>query len=111
MKEIKALIRPGKVEKIVSALQKANYHNLTIFVGEGTGSFLREDSFPSLEFHITDSEVVKIELICKSEAVDDVIRIISEYGRTKESGDGFIYVSNIERLVKVKTGLNYTEKK
>src|SRR3546814_2342337 len=87
MKEIKAFVRPSRVKKIVEALRENGFESVTLFVGEGTGSYKREDAFPSLEFSFTDSKIVKLELVCQNEEVESAIRLISENARTHESGD------------------------
>lgn len=104
MKEIKAFIRPNKVNKIVHKLKDAGYENITISVAEGTGKFQDDKAFISQKFSITDSEIAKLEMVVKKKDVDSVISIISEYGKTIYPGDGIIYVSNVEKAYRVKTG-------
>jgi nitrogen regulatory protein P-II 1 len=106
MKEIKAFIRPNKVEKVVKALMVEGIENMTIFTGEGTGKFTRKDASPSLHYNITDSKIAKIELVCKDEWVEKTTRIICENACTFESGDGLVYISDIEKIIKVKNGEN-----
>lgn len=104
MKEIKAFIRPNKVNKIVHQLKDAGYENITISMAEGTGKFQDDKAFISQKFSITDSEIAKLEMVVKKKNVDSVISIISEYGKTIYPGDGIIYVSNVEKAYRVKTG-------
>ncbi len=105
MKEIKAFIRPNKVNNIVHNLKEAGYENITVLMAEGTGKFQDEKAFVSQKFSITDSEIAKLEMVVKKKDVDSVISIISEYGKTLNPGDGIIYVSNVEKAYRVKTGL------
>jgi nitrogen regulatory protein P-II 1 len=104
MKEIKAFIKPNRVGQIVGALNENGFDNVTISMAEGTGSYKRPDAFPSLEFKITDSKVVKLELVCKKKDVEQIVQLISEHGHSPEKGDGIIYVSNVEKTYRVKTG-------
>ena len=104
MKEIKAFIKPTRVQQVVTALNESGFDCITISNAEGTGSHKRQDAFPSLEFKFTDSKVVKLELVCQKEHTEKVVQIISESGRSPEKGDGIIYVSNVEQAYKVKTG-------
>lgn len=104
MKEIKAFIRPNKVNKIVHQLKDAGYENITISIAEGTGKFQDDKAFISQKFSITDSEIAKLEMVVKKKDVESVISIISEYGKTIYPGDGIIYVSNVEKAYRVKTG-------
>ncbi|NOY95958.1 MAG: P-II family nitrogen regulator, partial [Chlorobi bacterium] len=55
MKEIKAFIRPNKVNNIVHNLKEAGYENITVSMAEGTGKFQDEKAFVSQKFSITDS--------------------------------------------------------
>ncbi|HEB62790.1 MAG TPA: P-II family nitrogen regulator [Bacteroidetes bacterium] len=105
MKEIKAFVRPNRVNEIVQHLKDNNFENLTISSAEGTGKFQDEKAFVSQKFSITDSPIAKIEIVVEDEKVDKIIQIISEYGRTLYPGDGIIYVSDVEKAYKVKTGL------
>ena len=104
MKEIKAFIRPNKVNDIVHHLKDAGFENITISSAEGTGKFQDENAFVSQKFSITDSEVAKLELVITKDAVNKVIQIISEFGKTLNPGDGLIYVSDVQKAYRVKTG-------
>ena len=104
MKEIKAFIRSRKVQEIVPELKKAGYLNVSFSLCEGTGSYENNEASPSLLFHVTDSAIAKLELVCANDNVDQIIGIITKYGRTHEEGDGIVYVTPIEKAIKVKNG-------
>jgi nitrogen regulatory protein P-II 1 len=104
MKEIKAFIRPNKVNDIVHHLKDAGFENITISSAEGTGKFQDENAFVSQKFSITDSEIAKLELVITKDAVNKVIQIISKFGKTLNPGDGLIYVSDVQKAYRVKTG-------
>lgn len=105
MKEIKAFVRPNKVNEIVHHLKDAGFENMSISSAEGTGKLQDEDAFVSQKFSITDSEVAKLELVVGKNDVDKVVHIISEQGKTLNPGDGIIYVSDVNQVYRVKTGL------
>lgn len=105
MKEIKAFIRPNKVNEIVHHLKEAGFENITLSSAEGTGKLQNERAFVSQKFSITDSEVAKLELVVNKDDVDKVVHIISEYGKTLNPGDGLIYVSDVSQVYRVKDGL------
>ncbi len=104
MKEIKAFLRPNKVNEILTHLKKEGFENITISVAEGTGNLQNEDASVSLEFAVTDSKIAKLEMVVKDSDVEVVVRVISEYGRTIYPGDGIIYVSEVRDVFRVKTG-------
>src|SRR6056297_479755 len=101
MKEIKAFIRPNKVNEIVHHLKDAGFENMTISPAEGTGKLQDEDAFVSQKFSITDSEVAKLELVVNKNDVAKVVHVISEHGKTLNQGDGIIYVSDVHQIYRV----------
>ncbi len=104
MKEIKAFLKPGRAKLVVDALKEGGFDCITLSKAEGTGSFKSPDAFPSLDFKITDSPIVKLELVCNDDNVNQIIDIISSNGRTTERGDGLIYVSKVETAYRIKSG-------
>jgi len=110
MKEIKAFVRPNHVNEIIQQLKDKGFENMTISSAEGIGKFQDENAFVSQKFSVTDSPMAKIEMVVAKEKVNTVIGIISEYGKTLHPGDGIIYVSNVEKAYRVKTGLENGEK-
>ena len=105
MKEIKAFVKPFKVNDILIQLLQAGYPNITVSMAEGTGSFKSDELSLSTHFSITDSKVAKIEIVCNDKDVDEIVNIISLKGRTGNPGDGLIYVSDIQKVIRVRTGL------
>jgi len=104
MKEIKAFIKPIKLEKVVEVLKENNFKSVTLIECEGTGSYKREDSLPSLKFHFTDSKVIKLELVCQDEEAEKAIEIICKNAATPYPADGIIYLSDIKDAYRIKTG-------
>ena len=104
MKEIKAFVKPFKVNDILNQLLQAGYPNTTVSLAEGTGSFKSEETTLSTHFSITNSKVAKIEIVCNDSEVDKIVSIISDKARTGNPGDGLIYVSDIEKVIRVRTG-------
>ena len=109
MKDIKAFVKPFKVNDILNQLLQAGYPNTTVSLAEGTGSFKSEETTLSTHFSITDSKVAKIEIVCNDSEVDNIVSIISDKARTGNPGDGIIYVSEIQNVYKVRTGLENKE--
>lgn len=105
MKEIKAFVKPFKVNDIFHHLIEAGCPNLTVSMAEGTGNLENSDPSVSTLFSITNSQVAKIEIVCNKNEVDKIVAIISEQGRTGNPGDGIIYVSDVNAIYRVKDGL------
>lgn len=104
MKEIKAFIKPSRVHKVVEALKEGGFESVTLSKGEGTGAHTRKDASPSLDFHFTDSPIVKLELVCQNEESERAMAVISTNARTPMPGDGIIYITEIEDAYRIKTG-------
>lgn len=109
MKEIKAFVKPFKVNDILNQLLMAGYPNITVSLAEGTGKFKSNESTLSTYFSITNSKVAKIEIVCNDIDVDQIVNLISIKGRTGNPGDGLIYVSDIQKVIRVGTGLETEE--
>jgi len=95
MKEIKAFVKPFKVNDILNQLLQAGYPNITVSMAEGTGNFKSDESSLSTHFSITDSKVAKIEIVCNDSDVETIVQIISSLGRTGNHGDGIIFVAGV----------------
>lgn len=104
MREIKAFVRSTKVSDVIKALRHNDFKSMTVTDVEGTGRFSKPGALPSLKFPITHSKMAKLELLCKKEDVETIVKLIHEFGGTGEKGDGIIYVSEVERVFKVRTG-------
>ncbi len=104
MKEIKAFVKPNRIQRVIEALSDNGFKSMTLSQAEGTGAFKAKGARPSLDFHVTDSTVVKLELVCQDEEAQSAIDIITENGKTPENGDGIIYVTSIDDAFKIKTG-------
>ena len=85
MNEIKAFIRPERLSEVTMNLRE-------------------ETASPSLNFPFMHSKVIKMEIVCEKEDVDKIVNIIKVSARTGKSGDGLIYVSDVEQRIKIRTG-------
>ena len=105
MNEIKAFIRPERLSEVTMNLREENFCCFTVFQGEGVGDYTdsKTDS-PSLNFQFMHSKVIKMEIVCEKEDVDKIVNIIKVSARTGKSGDGLIYVSDVEQRIKIRTG-------
>ncbi|MEQ9290026.1 MAG: P-II family nitrogen regulator [Cyclobacteriaceae bacterium] len=104
MKEIKAFIKPQKVQIVVESLRDAGFESVTLSKGEGTGAYRQSDAAPSLNFHFTDSPIVKLELVCQNEEIDKAIQLICGKAKSPDQGDGIIYIGHVEDAYRIKTG-------
>lgn len=105
MKEVKAIIRKERVDAVVHALRAAGVTRLWTShvhaLGRGVDP---EEAHLSLEEGAEFMEKAKIELFCRTEDLEVVIRAIREHAATGHRGDGLVAVTPLERLVSVRTG-------
>tara|TARA_B000000441_G_C21670196_1_gene306858 strand:+ start:151 stop:486 length:336 start_codon:yes stop_codon:yes gene_type:complete len=104
MKEIKAYIKPKRAQVVIEALTETGFKSMTISQAEGTGAHKAKGAAPSLDFHITDSPVVKLELVCQNEEVEKAVQLIIGKAKTADPGDGIIYITTIIDAYSIKTG-------
>lgn len=105
MKKIEAIIRPGKLEDIKETLNKYSINGLTISQVMGCGLQKgRKEFIRGTEVNLNLLPKIKIEIIAKDGAVEEIIRLITEQARTGEVGDGKIFVYNIGDVIRIRTG-------
>lgn len=104
MKEIKAFVRIKVIEQVVRALEDAGFKNMTIIDVSALGKLANnKEAKYSVEFVEKYSKMAKIELVCKNEDADRAVQVIQKSGCTYQPGDGIIFVSPVERAVKIRT--------
>lgn len=105
MKKIEAIIRPGKLEDIKDSLNKFNIQGLTISQVMGCGLQKgRKEIYRGTEVTLNLLPKIKIEIIVKDDAVEEIIRLISSEAKTGEVGDGKIFIYDVEDAVRIRTG-------
>ena len=105
MREIKAYVRPERVEAVVTALEDAGAPHLTVtHVRSFGGSTDAGDRRISLEAGNWYADMVKLECVCMEANAKGLVRVVEIAARTREPGDGIIYVTPVGEAVKIRTG-------
>jgi len=106
MKKIEAIIKPFKLEDVKEALVEAGIEGMTISEVKGYGRQQgHSELYRGAEYVIEFIPKVKIELVVSSqEYVDIAVNAIKEAAHTGKIGDGKIFVSDIENVVRIRTG-------
>jgi len=106
MKKIEAIIKPFKLEDVKEALVEAGIEGMTISEVKGYGRQQgHSELYRGAEYVIEFIPKVKIEIVVSSqEFVDVAITAIKEAAMTGKIGDGKIFVSDIESVVRIRTG-------
>ncbi|HDO27569.1 MAG TPA: P-II family nitrogen regulator [Bacteroidetes bacterium] len=105
MKEIKAYIRKEQAEIVIRKLEMAGVTGMTVLDANALSQWADSEFFSySIDLVQKYSTVVKIELICNDNQMDKLTEVIKKYGYTGRSGDGWIFVSEIEKSIRIRTG-------
>ncbi len=106
MKEIKTFFRAYQAEKITDALEKIGVSDYTISYVMGMGQHLADQDNASYSIEIVKkySNIAKLELVCKAEEVPAITSVLRQAAYTGEQGDGIIYVTPVEKVIKIRTG-------
>ncbi|MEE1477877.1 MAG: P-II family nitrogen regulator [Eggerthellaceae bacterium] len=105
MKRIAAVVRPEKLEPLKEALFQANISGMTIYQVHGCGNQHGwKEYFRGSEVFLNMIPKVKFEIVVESNRVDEIVNLITDIARTGQVGDGKIFVSEIERVIRVRTG-------
>lgn len=106
MKEIKAYIRTGRADDVVHALEQAGVKGMTLIDVMAVGQNIDPKNY---KFSIACVEryqkVAKLEVVCADEEADRFVEVIRTAACTHSKGDGIISVSDVERAVKIRTGV------
>ena len=105
MKKIEAVIKPFKLEDVKDALTEAGITGMTVSDVKGYGRQQgHSELYRGAEYVVDFLPKIKLDLIVAEENVESTIKIIAEAAKTGKIGDGKIFVSNIERIVRIRTG-------
>ena len=101
MKLVTAIIKPFKLDEVRGALTVLGVQGMTVTEINGFG---RQKGHRGAEYAVNFVQKVRIDLVVTSEQTERVIAAIQNAARTGEVGDGKIFVSPVERAVRIRTG-------
>ncbi|MCO4052896.1 MAG: P-II family nitrogen regulator [Hyphomicrobiales bacterium] len=105
MKIVMAIIKPFKLEEVRDALTSLGVHGLTVTEVKGYGRQKgHTEIYRGAEYAVSFLPKIKIEVAVANDLVGKVIDAITGAARTGQIGDGKIFVSSIERAVRIRTG-------
>jgi nitrogen regulatory protein P-II 1 len=110
MKKIEAIIRPFKLDEVKIALVNAGIIGMTVSEVRGFGRQKGQtERYRGSEYTVEFLQKLKVEIVVEDAQVDMVIDKIIAAARTGEIGDGKIFVSSIESVVRIRTGEKNTD--
>ena len=105
MKKIEAIIKPFKLDDVKEALLDIGITGMTVSEVKGHGRQQgHTELYRGAEYIVDFLPKIKLELVVAEEDVEKVIETISESARTGKIGDGKIFVSPIEKVIRIRTG-------
>jgi nitrogen regulatory protein P-II 1 len=105
MKKIEAIIKPFKLDEVKEALQEAGLQGITVTEAKGFGRQKgHTELYRGAEYVVDFLPKVKIEVVLGDDAVEGAIEAIRKAAQTGRIGDGKIFVSNIEEVIRIRTG-------
>ena len=105
MKIVMAIIKPFKLEEVRDALTSLGVHGLTVTEVKGYGRQKgHTEIYRGAEYAVSFLPKIKIEVAVASELVPRVVDGITAAARTGQIGDGKIFISPLERAVRIRTG-------
>ena len=105
MKKIEAIIKPFKLDEVKEALQEVGLQGITVTEAKGFGRQKgHTELYRGAEYVVDFLPKVKVEIVLGDESVEAAIEAIRKAAQTGRIGDGKIFVSNIEEVVRIRTG-------
>ena len=105
MKKIEAIIKPFKLEDVKDALTEMGIEGMTVSEVKGYGRQKgHSELYRGAEYVVDFLPKVKMEIIVDAKDVEKVTDAIVEAARTGKIGDGKIFVSDIEKIIRIRTG-------
>jgi nitrogen regulatory protein P-II 1 len=105
MKKIEAIIRVEKLDEVRTALKELGYPGLTVTRVEGHGKQKGlVEQFRGRKYVVELLPKVKLEIGVKDDEVDKIVEIIVKTARTGQIGDGKIFISPLDDVIRIRTG-------
>ncbi|MDO8547638.1 MAG: P-II family nitrogen regulator [Nitrospirota bacterium] len=105
MKKIDAIIKPFKLEEVKDALTELGVYGMTVSEVRGFGRQKgHKEAYRGTEYTIEFVPKTKIEVVVSDAMADKVIETIIRTAKTGSIGDGKIFMSNLEGVVRIRTG-------
>lgn len=105
MKKIEAVIKPFKLDEVKDALHELNLHGMTVVEAKGFGRQRgHTELYRGAEYVVDFLPKLKIELIVPDDLSEQAIEAIQNTAHTGKIGDGKIFVSTVDDVVRIRTG-------
>jgi nitrogen regulatory protein P-II 1 len=105
MKKVEAIVKPFKLDEVKEALAEVGIQGLTVLEAKGFGRQKgHTELYRGAEYVVDFLPKVKIEVVVKDDEVHRVVEAIQNAARTGRIGDGKIFVSPVDEVIRIRTG-------
>jgi nitrogen regulatory protein PII len=105
MKLITAIVKPFKLDDVKEALKAAGVQGITVTEVKGFGrQGGHTETYRGSEYQIDFVPKVRIELVVEDSSLERTLDVIRESASTGKIGDGKIWVTNVEQIIRIRTG-------
>ncbi|MFZ4666445.1 MAG: P-II family nitrogen regulator [Prochlorotrichaceae cyanobacterium] len=105
MKKVEAIIRPFKLDEVKIALVNAGIVGMTVSEVRGFGRQKGQtERYRGSEYTVEFLQKLKIEIVVEDNQVDMVVEKVIAASRTGEIGDGKIFISPVDQIIRIRTG-------
>jgi nitrogen regulatory protein P-II 1 len=105
VKKIEAVIKPFKLDEVKDALHEVGLQGLTVVEAKGFGRQKgHTELYRGAEYVVDFLPKVKVEVVCADDLVERAVEAIVTAARTGRIGDGKIFVSSVEEVIRIRTG-------
>jgi nitrogen regulatory protein P-II 1 len=105
MKMVEAIVKPFKLDEVKEALTKAGIQGMTVEEVKGFGRQKgHTELYRGAEYSVDFLPKVKIQILVSDDKAAKVVEVITDNARTGKIGDGKIFVTNVEEIIRIRTG-------
>jgi nitrogen regulatory protein P-II 1 len=105
MKMVEAIVKPFKLDEVKEALTKAGIQGMTVEEVKGFGRQKgHTELYRGAEYSVDFLPKVKIQILVPDEKAAEIVQVIMDAAKTGKIGDGKIFVSNVEEVIRIRTG-------
>jgi nitrogen regulatory protein P-II 1 len=105
MKKVEAVVRPHLLDAVKTALQEVGIAGMTVTEVKGFGRQKgHTETYRGSEYTVDFLPKVKVEVVIPAELVEKAIEAIVRAGKTGKFGDGKVFVSSLDEIVRIRTG-------
>ena len=105
MKKVECVIRPHKIEAVREALDKVDVHGMTVSEVRGYGRQKgHTEVYRGVEYKTEFQPKLKLDILIRDDQLGETVKAIQEAAKTGQFGDGKIFITHVEDVLRIRTG-------